>query len=280
MNEPDHRVEHDVAVPGPAHDGRVDRAVTTTSPETEPSLASSIAEAEALQAALAEAWARAGRLTIALRRDRVRERPADATLPSSQAPEPPEVTASQAHPGLLWVHSIHPPSGQEVVSIARLNVGVSRKVGLPDYGSAGASCNIEIELSSELLRRDRDGFQEQVRAAYAAARRAVYDELSRLLPQAAPARCEVPARVCLRTPQHGSRDAPNGSCGWAATRPATPRTSATVNQLRAIAAIARRRGVDLEGLLRAEYGVDRPEDLSASAASRLIGQLESPTTAV
>ena len=48
-----------------------------------------------------------------------------------------------------------------------------------------------------------------------------------------------------------------------------------MNQLHAIAAIARRRGADLEGLLCAEYGVNRPEDLSSSAASRLIGQLES-----
>ena len=79
----------------------------------------------------------------------------------------------------------------------------------------------------------------------------------------------------LRNPQHGSRDAPNGSCARASTPRTGPRTSATVNQLRAIAAIARRRGADLEGLLRAEYGVDRPEDLSPSAASRLIGQLES-----
>ena len=30
----------------------------------------------------------------------------------------------------------------------KLNVGVSRKVGLPDYGSVGASCNVEVELDS------------------------------------------------------------------------------------------------------------------------------------
>ncbi len=28
----------------------------------------------------------------------------------------------------------------------KLNVGVSRKVGLPDYGSVGASCNLELEI--------------------------------------------------------------------------------------------------------------------------------------
>ena len=29
----------------------------------------------------------------------------------------------------------------------KLNVGVSRKVGLPDYGSVGASCNLETDLA-------------------------------------------------------------------------------------------------------------------------------------
>ena len=38
----------------------------------------------------------------------------------------------------------------------KLNVGVSRKVGLPNYGSVGASCNLELELDATLLERDLD----------------------------------------------------------------------------------------------------------------------------
>jgi hypothetical protein len=60
----------------------------------------------------------------------------------------------------------------------KLNVGVCRKIGQPDYGSLGATCNVEVELSSSLLRDDLEGFHRQVRAAYDACRQAVNDELA------------------------------------------------------------------------------------------------------
>ena len=60
-----------------------------------------------------------------------------------------------------------------------LNVGLSRKLGLPDYGSLGASCNVTVELDAALLRDDLDGFHAEVRNAYTTCRQAVHDELSR-----------------------------------------------------------------------------------------------------
>jgi hypothetical protein len=41
----------------------------------------------------------------------------------------------------------------------KLNVGLSKKVGLPEYGSVGASCHIELELTGGLLDGDLTGFQ-------------------------------------------------------------------------------------------------------------------------
>jgi len=60
-----------------------------------------------------------------------------------------------------------------------LNVGISRKLGLPDFGSVGATCNVSVELDAALLTREPDAFQRHVRNAYAACSQAVNDELAR-----------------------------------------------------------------------------------------------------
>ena len=61
----------------------------------------------------------------------------------------------------------------------KLNVGLCKKVGQPDYGSLGASCNVELELDASLLQSDLNGFHNRVERAFAACRQAVNDELAR-----------------------------------------------------------------------------------------------------
>jgi hypothetical protein len=61
----------------------------------------------------------------------------------------------------------------------KLTVGLSRKIGLRDYGSLCASCTTEFEVDLSLPQRDPEAFQSHVRHAYAACRQAVQDELAR-----------------------------------------------------------------------------------------------------
>ena len=151
----------------------------------------------------------------------------------------------------------------------KLNVGVSRKVGLPDYGSVGASCNLEMELDSALLERDLDGFHARVRDAFVAARQAVQDELARVQ---APVELAQPASA-PRAPTSGGSNG-NGHASAGPTERSRAQKRATDKQVKAILAIARQQHADLDGLLQQDYGVHRPEDLSLKQASELIDMLK------
>jgi hypothetical protein len=61
----------------------------------------------------------------------------------------------------------------------KVNVGLSKKIGQPDYGSRGASCQIELELDGSLRQHDLEAFHLHARNAYVACEQAVDDELAR-----------------------------------------------------------------------------------------------------
>src|SRR4051794_10234656 len=122
----------------------------------------------------------------------------------------------------------------------KLNVGVSRKLGLPDFCSVGASCNLELELDARLLDVDLDGLHVQIRGAYVAAQQAVADELARLQAQAAVA--PVAASPAAPPQAEGQGNGHPPARRWPAhpSRGARSGKPATANQVRAIETIARR----------------------------------------
>ena len=144
-----------------------------------------------------------------------------------------------------------------------LNVGLSKKVGLPDYGSLGVSCNVQVELDSTLLQGDLSTFHDKVKRAYLACHQAVSDELGRQQ-QAAPA--SGPSAASAHS---------NGSPGHGPSN-GQPRNGrkATASQVRAIEAIASRQRLDLPRLLLQQYSTDDLGTLTIGQASDLIDQLK------
>ncbi len=126
----------------------------------------------------------------------------------------------------------------------KLNAGLSRKVGEPDYGSRGASVNLELEVESNLI-HDADGLMDRIRRLFTLARQAVDEELGRAGPPAAP------------------RSGSNGN----GQRPAT------ASQVRAIRAIAERLSLDPERVTRDAAGAGL-DTLTLRQASQLIDELK------
>ena len=186
----------------------------------------------------------------------------------------------------------------------KLHAGVSKKVGLPGFSSASASCTIEAELDSSLL-QDHDGFQTVVRRAYQSCEKAVEDQIARLLLQGNPApnspvcvpdapehpqtpngpqtRSQTPSRAFQPVTQEvvEVRTSPAISGATVTRIPATqfstqpsPRP-ATASQVKAIRAIAARRKIDLVGLLRDKFGLTTADELGIRQASNLIDELKS-----
>lgn len=157
----------------------------------------------------------------------------------------------------------------------KVNLGLSRKAGLPDYGSIGASCHVELELDGQILDGDLDRFRQHVRRAYEACREAVEDELSRESGTASP-QSYVPHNANRHSNGNGNghqRTSGNGHTNGSNGHHRSNGRSATQSQVRAINAIAGRNRIDLSPILD-RIGVQSLQDLSISDASRLIDELK------
>ncbi|MCE9632124.1 MAG: hypothetical protein K8S94_15590 [Planctomycetia bacterium] len=155
----------------------------------------------------------------------------------------------------------------------KLHAGVSKKVGLPNFSSASASCVIEAELDSTLL-NDTEGFQIVVKKAYQSCEQAVQEQIARLTSKPESELSQPQEVIEVRTSPAisgatVSRIQPAQFTSQPSSRPAT------VSQIRALRAITARRKIDLVGLLRGRFGIQTADELGIRQASSLIDELKS-----
>jgi hypothetical protein len=136
----------------------------------------------------------------------------------------------------------------------KLNVGASKKVGESNFGSRGASVNIEMELESALV-NDPPKLQERIRQLFGLVRSSLAEELN--------------GNGSNKPVAGNGTSAPNDS-----GQRSNPSRPATQSQVKAIHAISRSKQVNLTKLLRDRFHVSKPDDLSLKEASSLIDELK------
>jgi hypothetical protein len=131
----------------------------------------------------------------------------------------------------------------------KLNIAMSRKVGEPNYGSRGATVGLEMEVDSNLIDQPRQ-LNDRIARLFQLAKASIDHELG-----------------CRSTAIYLKSDA-------AAAEFESRIRPATVNQIRAIHALAGRHNLNLTEELRNRFGVYRADDISLEQASQLIDAIK------
>jgi hypothetical protein len=142
-----------------------------------------------------------------------------------------------------------------------LNCGLTKKIGEPNFGSRGASINVELELESALINEPAK-LQERIRQAFVIVRASLAEELN------------GNGHAPNSANGNGKPNSPPGTNGNGASKNGSQR-QATQSQVKAIHAIAKNRGTDLGKLLNERFHVGRPDDLTIKDASKVIDILKS-----
>jgi hypothetical protein len=161
----------------------------------------------------------------------------------------------------------------------KLNLGLSKKVGEPNYGSRGASVNIEIEVDPALV-GEPTKFLERIRQVFNLVRTSVNEELSgqidgQTVPHSDKSAQSADSITREAVLNNGHRD---GHCNGIGEEQGNGIRLATRAQIKALIAISRQLGIDLARLIYERFHARRADDLSLRQASQLIGELRSSET--
>ncbi len=136
--------------------------------------------------------------------------------------------------------------------VQKINVGLQKKIGQPNFGSLAASCHFEVLFS------DEEAFDERliasrIKHAFSKCRESIDEELA----------------GCSKAQQDSTKVhvVPDG-------RDAEIKKRATEAQVRAICGIASKHKVSLASELNQRFGVRSPDDLTLRQASQMIDQLK------
>jgi hypothetical protein len=148
----------------------------------------------------------------------------------------------------------------------KLNIGLCRKIGEANYGSRGANVNVELEVDSSLV-AEPEKLKDRIRHLFGLVRTSLAEELNG-------------GNGHNATDKAGSQDGGqpsngNGQRNESGQKTAAPRP-ATQSQIKALFAITKSQGQNLNQLLRERFRVGKPEQLSIREASQLIDALKSP----
>ena len=150
----------------------------------------------------------------------------------------------------------------------KLNVGASRKVTDNNYGSRGASVNLEMELDTALV-TDPPKLQEKIRHLFQVARTSLAEEIN----GGSHGANGHAAPIGNGDNSAGDRPATNGN-GFHRGSSAGSIPRSTASQCKALYAIAHSHRINLADYLRNQFEVRRPEDLNIRQASEAIDQLK------
>lgn len=146
----------------------------------------------------------------------------------------------------------------------KVNIGLSKKLGESNYGSRGASVNLELELDGSLV-QEHAKLQEKIRQLFGLVRTSLAEELNGGAGHA------QNGNGTNQQPSNGSGQQPTNGNSQSSSKP----RPATQSQVKALHAIAKNQGLDLTRFIREQFQARKPEELSIKEASQAIDRLKS-----